>query len=134
MANHFYDRLSAMDNTFLVAETPTTPMHVAAIEIFEAGPLRAQEGGIDIERIRAAYLGVMHQIPRYRQKLQWIPFENRPVWVDDPHFNIDYHVRHVSLPLPGTEADLRRVASRVLANHLDRRRPLWEIWVVEGLE
>jgi WS/DGAT/MGAT family acyltransferase len=134
MANHFYDRLTAMDNTFLVSETPTTPMHVGAIEIFEAGPLRSEHGGIDIARIRAAYLSVLHRIPRYRQKLQWIPLENRPVWVDDPHFNIDYHVRHVSLPLPGSEAELRRVASRVLANHLDRRRPLWEIWVVEGLE
>ena len=134
MAKHFYDRLSAMDNTFLVSEAPTTPMHVGAIEIFEDGPLRTEDGGIDIAKIRAAYLGVLHRIPRYRQKLQWIPFENRPVWVDDPHFNIDYHVRHVSLPRPGREAELRRVASRVLANHLDRRRPLWEIWVVEGLE
>jgi diacylglycerol O-acyltransferase len=131
---HFYDRLSVMDNTFLLSETPTTPMHVAAIEIFEAGPLQTAEGGIDIERIRAAYAANLHRIPRYRQKLLWIPIENRPVWVDDPDFNLDYHVRHVSLPRPGREEDLRRVASRVIANHLDRRRPLWEIWVVEGME
>lgn len=131
---YFYDRLTVMDNTFLLAETPTTPMHVAAIEIFEAGPLQNDEGGIDIEKIRAAYAGALHRIPRYRQKLLWIPIENRPVWVDDPHFNLDYHVRHVSLPRPGTEDELRGVASRILANHLDRRRPLWEIWVVEGLE
>jgi diacylglycerol O-acyltransferase len=131
---YFYDRLSVMDNTFLLSETPTTPMHVAAIEIFEAGPLQTPGGGIDIEKIRAAYAGSLHKIPRYRQKLLWIPIENRPVWVDDPHFSLDYHVRHVSLPRPGGEEDLRRVASRVLANHLDRRRPLWEIWVVEGIE
>jgi diacylglycerol O-acyltransferase len=131
---YFYDRLTAMDNTFLLSETPTTPMHVAAIEIFEAGPLRMADGGIDIEKIRAAYAGALHRIPRYRQKLLWIPIEDRPVWVDDPHFNLDYHVRHVSLPRPGGEAELRRVASRVLGNHLDRRRPLWEIWVVEGIE
>jgi diacylglycerol O-acyltransferase len=132
--SYYYDRLSVMDNTFLLSETPTTPMHVAAIEIFEAGPLRTGEGGIDIAKIRAAYAGSLHRIPRYRQKLLWIPIENRPVWVDDPDFNLDYHVRHVSLPKPGAEDDLRRVASRVLANHLDRRRPLWEIWVVEGIE
>lgn len=131
---YFYDRLTAMDNTFLFSETQTTPMHVGAIEIFEAGPLRTEQGGIDIGRIREAYAGVLHRIPRYRQKLLWIPIENRPVWVDDPDFNLDYHVRHVSLPRPGSEAELREVASRILANHLDRRRPLWEIWVVEGLE
>jgi WS/DGAT/MGAT family acyltransferase len=134
MAYYFYDRLSVMDNTFLLAETPTTPMHVAAIEIFEAGPLRTAEGGIDIGKIRAAYAGALHRIPRYRQKLLWIPIENRPVWVDDPDFNLDYHVRHVSLPRPGGEEELRQVASRILANHLDRHKPLWEIWVVEGIE
>ena len=64
MASYFYDRLSAMDNNFLISETPTTPMHVAAIEIFEAGPLRTEDGGIDVDRIRAAYRGVLHRIPR----------------------------------------------------------------------
>jgi diacylglycerol O-acyltransferase len=131
---YFYDRLSAMDNSFLLSETPTTPMHVAAIEIFEAGPLRTKAGGIDIGKIRAAYESALDRIPRYRQKLLWIPIEDRPVWVDDPDFNLDYHVRHVSLPRPGGESELKRVASRILANHLDRHRPLWEIWVVEGLE
>jgi len=131
---YFYDRLSVIDNTFLLSETPTTPMHVSAIEIFEAGPLRTADGGIEIGKIRAAYEGALHRVPRYRQKLLWIPIENRPVWVDDPHFNLDYHVRHVSLPRPGGEEELRRVASRVIASHLDRSRPLWEIWVVEGIE
>jgi diacylglycerol O-acyltransferase len=131
---YFYDRLTAMDNAFLLAETPTTPMHVAAIEIFEAGPLRTASGGIDIEKIRAAYAAALHRIPRYRQKLFWIPIEDRPVWIDDPDFNIDYHIRHVSLPKPGGESELREVASRILGNHLDRRRPLWETWVVEGIE
>lgn len=131
---YFYDRLTAMDNTFLLQETPTTPMHVAAIEIFEAGPLRTTAGGIDMGRIRDAYAGNLDRIPRYRQKLLWIPIEDRPVWVDDPDFNLEYHVRHVSLPRPGGESELRHVASRILANHLDRHRPLWEIWVVEGIE
>ncbi len=131
---YFYDRLSAMDNTFLLSETPTTPMHVSAIQVFEPGPLRTAGGGIDIDRIRAAYASALHRIPRYRQKLIWIPIEDRPVWVDDSDFHLDYHVRHVSLPRPGTEEALRRVASRIIAGHLDRHRPLWEMWVVEGLE
>ncbi len=134
MAKYFYDRLTAMDNTFLLSETPTTPMHVAAIEIFEVGPLRTKAGGIDIAKIRAAYESALDRIPRYRQKLLWIPIEDRPVWIDDPDFNLDYHVRHVSLPRPGGEEELKHVASRIMANHLDRRRPLWEIWVVEGME
>lgn len=130
---YYYDRLTAMDNTFLLSETPTTPMHVSAIEIFEVGPLRTGSGGIDIGRVRAAYAGALPRMPRYRQKLSWIPIEHRPVWVDDPDFNLDYHVRHVSLPRPGGEEELRRVASRIIANHLDRHRPLWEVWVVEGM-
>jgi len=131
---YFYDRLTVMDNAFLLTETPTTPMHVSAVEIFEAGPLKTAEGGIDIGKIRAAYEGALPRIPRYRQKLVWIPIENRPVWVDDPDFNLDYHVRHVALPRPGGEEDLRRAVSRIIEKHLDRNRPLWEIWVFEGLE
>jgi diacylglycerol O-acyltransferase len=134
MAHYNYDRLNAEDNAFLVAEGPTTPMHVSAIEIFEAGPLRNEDGGIDVSAIRRAYEAVMHRVPRYRQKLAWIPFENRPVWIDDAHFQIDYHIRHVSLPRPGRVEDLKRVASRVMAHPLDRTKPLWEIWIVEGLE
>jgi WS/DGAT/MGAT family acyltransferase len=134
MASYHYERLSAMDNSFLASETPTTPMHVAGLEVFEAGPLRTEHGGIDIARIRAAYESVLHRMPRYRQKLMWTPVEDRPAWIDDPHFNLDYHLRHVSLPRPGNDAELKRVASRLIANHLDRRRPLWEAWVIEGLE
>jgi WS/DGAT/MGAT family acyltransferase len=134
MAAGHYDRLSAEDNAFLLAEGPTTPMHVSAVEIFEAGPLRRPDGGIDANAIRDAYAAVLHRMPRYRQKIAWIPFARRAVWVDDPHFNLDYHVRHVSLPRPGGMAELERVASRVMEHHLDRAKPLWEIWIVEGLE
>jgi WS/DGAT/MGAT family acyltransferase len=129
-----YDRLSAEDNAFLLAEGPTTPMHVSAIQIFEAGPLRRADGGIDAAAIRDAYAAVLHRVPRYRQKIAWIPFARRAVWVDDPHFNLDYHVRHVSLPRPGGIAELKRVAGRVMEHHLDRARPLWEIWIIEGLD
>jgi WS/DGAT/MGAT family acyltransferase len=74
-------------------------------------------------------------VPRYRQKVRFVPFElGRPVWVDDPHFNIEYHLRHTALPSPGGETELRKLVGRVMAQPLDRSKPLWEIWVVEGLE
>ena len=77
---------------------------------------------------------VLHRIPRYRQKLAWIPGENHAVWVDDPHFNLDYHMRHTRLPRPGTERQLKYLVSRIVEQPLDRSRPLWEMWIVEGLE
>ena len=132
MPRYSYDRLSALDNAFLLAEGPTTPMHVSATQIFEAGPL-SEDGGIDIEAIRHAYESVLHLVPRYRQKLAWVPIANRAVWVDDPHFQIDYHIRHVALPHPGGLEDLKRVTSRILSYPLDYNHPLWELWVVEGL-
>jgi diacylglycerol O-acyltransferase len=132
MPRYSYETLSAMDNAFLLAEGPTTPMHVSAIQLFEAGPL-SEDGGIDVTAIRHAYESVLHLVPRYRQKLAWIPLASRAVWVDDPHFQIDYHIRHVALPHPGGLEELKRVASRVLSYPLDRNHPLWELWVVEGL-
>jgi WS/DGAT/MGAT family acyltransferase len=133
MARYAYERLSAQDASFLLAEGPTTPMHVSAIQIYEAGPLR-EDGGIAIDKVRAAYESVLHLVPRYRQKLAWVPIESRPVWVDDPYFQLDYHIRHVALPHPGSLEELKRVAARVMAHALDRNRPLWELWVVEGLQ
>ena len=109
-------------------------MHVAGTQIFELGPLRTPEGGVDFAKVRAATEAVLDQIPRYRQKLRWIPFTQRPVWVDDPDFHLDYHFRHTALPQPGTVDQLQRLASRIMSQPLDRERPLWETWVVEGLE
>src|SRR5262245_36488827 len=134
MARYAYERLSAQDATFLWAERDNAPMHVGAVAIFETGPLRNADGGVDFARYRAALESVLHWIPRYRQKLAWTPLEGWPVWVDDRHFDIGYHLRHLSLARPGTLAQLRELASRILARPLDRSRPLWEIWVIEGLE
>jgi WS/DGAT/MGAT family acyltransferase len=134
MSHYTYDRLSYEDNGFLVMETPTKPMHVAGTQIFRAGPLATEDGGIDVDSIRRLTESVLHRIPRYRQKLCWIPGENHAVWVDDPHFNLDYHMRHTCLPRPGTELQLKRLASRIMEQPLDRSRPLWETWIVEGLE
>ncbi|HXQ21451.1 MAG TPA: wax ester/triacylglycerol synthase family O-acyltransferase [Candidatus Acidoferrales bacterium] len=133
MAENAYDRLSFLDNSFLIMETPTSPMHVAGTATFEAGPLQTADGGIDIEKIRDYVASRLYLIPRYRQRLAHVPIENHPVWVDDEHFNVDYHVRHIALPKPGDERQLRRLAARVMAQHLDRQKPLWEIWVLEGL-
>jgi WS/DGAT/MGAT family acyltransferase len=108
-------------------------MHVAGTATFEAGPLQTTDGGIDIDKIRDYVASRLHLIPRYRQRLAYVPIENHPVWVDDEHFNIHYHVRHLALPKPGDQRQLRRLAARVMAQHLDRQKPLWEIWILEGL-
>jgi WS/DGAT/MGAT family acyltransferase len=129
-----YERLGAQDKTFLDLERPNEPQHIAAITVFEANRLARPDGGVDIERVRAYVASRLHRLPRYRQRLAWIPVEQHPVWVDDPHFQIDYHVRHTALPRPGDERQLKRLAGRVISQPLDRERPLWEFWVVEGLE
>jgi WS/DGAT/MGAT family acyltransferase len=133
MPTYSYERLSAQDNSFLLFETDNLPMHVASTQIFELGPLETAEGGVDYAEIKRFIGSVLHRIPRYRQVLRPIPLEGTPVWIDDEHFELDYHVRHTSLPRPGSDAQLRALAARVMAQRLDRARPLWEIWVVEGL-
>ncbi|MFP6639684.1 MAG: wax ester/triacylglycerol synthase family O-acyltransferase [Myxococcota bacterium] len=133
MPRYMYDRLSAQDNGFLVVETDHVPMHVAAIGIYSIGDLAGIHGGIDVRRFKRALEAQLHRIPRYRQKLQWVPIEQRPVWVDDEHFNIDYHVRHAALPRPGGIEELKKLAARITTRKLDRTRPLWEMWLIEGL-
>jgi WS/DGAT/MGAT family acyltransferase len=134
LPRYSYDRLTALDHSFLFLERPHTPMHVGSVAIHEIGALRGREGGVDIDLLRRGIAGVLHRIPRYRQRLAWVPLEGTPVWVDDEGFNLDYHVRHTSLPRPGGADQLRQLAARVMAQRLDRARPLWEMWVVEGLE
>lgn len=129
-----YDRLTALDSSFLLLEKPGAPLHVASTLVFEGGPLRKPDGGIDADAVRAHVAAQLHRIPRYRQRIQWIPFTQRPVWVDDDRFNIEYHVRHTSLPRPGNTHQLKRLSSRIMEQPLDPARPLWEMWVVEGLE
>ena len=128
-----YDRLSAQDNSFLVGETPTSHMHIGGVSIFELGDLATPEGGVDFSLIRRATEAQLHRIPRYRQRLRWTPLTRNPVWADDRDFDLDYHLRHTSLPKPGGDEQLKRLASRIMAQPLDRHRPLWEMWVVEGL-
>ncbi len=134
MASYKFETLSPQDASFLDAEGPNTPMHIAAAFIAEAGPLRTEHGGIDIAKIRRFITARLHRIPRYRQRLAYTPLRGRPIWVDDDHFSIEYHVRHTALPHPGNDAQLKRLIGRLSSQALDRRRPLWELWVVEGFE
>jgi WS/DGAT/MGAT family acyltransferase len=127
-------RLSVLDRTFLDFESDAYPQHVGATLLFEVGPLRNAAGGVDGDRIRTHVESRLHRIPRYRQRLEWTPIEGAPLWVDDRSFNIHYHVRHASLPKPGSERQLKRLAARIMSQRLDRGKPLWELWVVEGVE
>ncbi|HVO27889.1 MAG TPA: wax ester/triacylglycerol synthase family O-acyltransferase [Candidatus Margulisiibacteriota bacterium] len=128
-----FERLSAQDSTFLVFENERAHMHVGGTALLEAGPLRRHHGGVDIERIRTYIGSRLHWIPRYRQRLAFVPIENHPVWVDDQHFNLNYHVRHACLPPPGDDEQLKQLIGRIMSQQLDRGKPLWEAWIVEGL-
>ena len=122
------DRLSPLDASFLHIENSVHHMHIASIGVFE-GPCPGQRAVADM------IAGKLPLVPRYRQVVRLVPFHlGRPLWVDDPHFNIDYHVRHTALPEPGGESELRRLIGRVMSQPLDRAKPLWEVWVAEGLE
>ncbi len=122
------DRLSPQDALFLHVEDHVSHMHIASVAIFEGPPP-------PFEDIVAMINAKLALVARYRQVVRFVPFDiGRPVWVDDPHFNIDYHVRHTALPAPGGEEELRKLVGRVMSQQLDRSKPLWEIWVVEGLE
>jgi WS/DGAT/MGAT family acyltransferase len=134
MADQHYERLSFLDGSFLALESRNTHMHVAGVAIFEAAPLSRPDGGIDIEQIKTFIESKLQYVPRYRQHLAWVPIEKNPVWVDDDHFDLDYHVRHLSLPRPGSEQQLKSMIGRLLSQQLNRAKPLWELWVVEGLE
>ena len=121
------DRLTGLDASFLHIERGPAHMHVAACAVFEGPPPDPQEVMETVE-------SRLHLVPRYRQRLAFVPLgQGRPVWVDDPHFNLAYHVRHTALPEPGDEEQLKRLAGRVFSQALDRNRPLWEMWIVEGM-
>jgi WS/DGAT/MGAT family acyltransferase len=128
MPQQHLDRLTSIDASFLHQEGRCSHMHIGGVLIFE-GPPPAFMDYLDHVR------GRLHLVPRYRQKLATPPLETgRPLWVDDPSFNLEYHVRHAALPAPGTEDQLLQLAGRVASQQLDRSRPLWESWLVEGLE
>ncbi len=134
MARAHYERLSALDAAMVFMETSHTHMHIGEVGILEAAPLLTAAGALDIERIRAHIASGLDCIPRHRQRLAFIPIEHHPVWVDDHRFNLSYHVRHSALPPPGSIRQLKRLVGRIMSQKLDLSKPLWELWVIEGLE
>ena len=122
------EQMSLLDASFLYVENDVTPMHIGGVAIFEGPPPTHDE-------LVSRFEAKLHLVPRYRQKVRFLPFDlGFPMWVDDPHFNIDYHIRRTAVPAPGGRAELEAFAGREMSQHLDRARPLWEVWVVEGLE
>jgi diacylglycerol O-acyltransferase / wax synthase len=127
MSQQHLDRLTSIDASFLHQEGEDSHMHIGGVLIFEGPPPAFQDF---LDHVR----GRLHLVPRYRQKLAHPPLEaGRPLWVDDPDFNLEYHVRHTALPSPGSEEQLFLLASRIASQQLDRSKPLWEFWLVEGL-
>ena len=123
------DRLSPLDVSFLYLEEPTTPMHVGGVVLFQA-----PSEGFDHDRLVHLIEDRIGLVPRYRQKVKWVPGRiANPVWVDDEEFDVGYHVRRSALPRPGTEVQLRDLVGRIMSRPLDRNRPLWEMYLVEGL-
>ena len=120
--------MSVQDASFLHIESDDRPMHVGGVSIFEGPPP-------PFDDVKAMIEGKLAFVPRYRQVVRFVPLGlARPVWVDDPHFNLGYHVRRTALPQPGADAELRTLVGRVMSQNLDRSKPLWEMWVVEGLD
>lgn len=123
------DRLSALDASFLYLEQPTTPMHIGGVAVF-----RRPRSGFDHDRLVDLVERRLALVPRHRQKIRNVPGSvARPVWVDDQDFDIAYHVRRSALPKPGDQAQLNELVGRLMSRPLDRKRPLWEIYLVEGL-
>lgn len=121
------DSLSPQDSSFLFIENEINHMHIAVVALFEGPP----PSGDEIEEMISSKLD---RVPRYRQKIRFVPFDlGQPLWVDDERFDLNYHVRHTALPAPGDESQLHALVGRVMSQKLDRSRPLWETWVVEGL-
>jgi diacylglycerol O-acyltransferase len=122
------DRLTALDSTFLHLEDHSSAhMHVASVMVFDGQAPTLKEL---VEHVQ----GRLHLVPRYRQRLAYVPFDQgRPVWTDDPHFNPYYHIRHTALPKPADDAALKRLAGRLFSQRLDRSKPLWEIWLVQSM-
>jgi diacylglycerol O-acyltransferase / wax synthase len=128
MSQHHLDRLTPLDASFLHQEGPVSHMHIGGVTIVEGPPPGMEEF---LEQIRKR----LHLVPRYRHKLAYTAVDSgRPVWIDDPSFNLDYHIRHTALPAPGRWDQLQDLTARIFSQQLDRSKPLWEMWLIEGLE
>ena len=130
MHEKYVKRLTGIDSVYLYQETPTAHMHTLKISI-----LKLTDSGVDLERIKLHFAETMHRFPALRWRILPVPFGlHHPVAVEDPEFDIDFHFRHVALPQPGSMRELDNMIGQISEHQLDRHRPLWELWVVEGLE
>jgi diacylglycerol O-acyltransferase len=131
--SHF-EPLRAMDRQFLALEDANTHMHVSGFSVYEQEPLRSETGGVDFAVFRKAIEAALDRIPRYRQRLLATPLEKIPIWVDAAGFDLKDHLHHLSLPSPGNASQLKETVGWIVSQPLDRSRPLWEMWLVEGVD
>jgi diacylglycerol O-acyltransferase / wax synthase len=125
-------RLTGLDATFLYMETATTPMHVSSLMVLDPS---TSPDEFSFEKLRRLYADRLHLAPPFRRRLVEVPFDlNHPIWIEDPDFDLDWHLRHVAVPKPGTRKELQELVSHLIAMPLDRSRPLWEVWLIDGLE
>lgn len=125
-------RLTGLDAGFLYLETPTSPMHVASVIVIDPSTM---PGGFSIDRVMEMYRERLHLAPPFRRRLVEVPFQlHHPLWIEDPDFDLNWHVRHIAVPAPGGTEELNRLVSHLVAIPLDRSRPLWEAWILDGLE
>jgi len=125
-------RLTGLDATFLYMETPSSPMHVASLMVLDPSTSPTE---FTFEKLRGLYADRLHLTPPFRRRLVEVPFDlNHPVWIEDPDFDLDWHLRHIAVPKPGTMTELQDLVAHLIAMPLDRGRPLWEVWLIDGLE
>lgn len=126
-------RLTGLDAGFLYMETPTTPMHVASLIVVDPTTAPGDSWGFD--DLRSLYEQRLDQAPPFRRRLVEVPFGlHHPIWIEDPEFDLDWHLRHIAVPSPGGREELAELCAHLVAIPLDRNRPLWEAWFIEGLE
>src|SRR4051794_26184266 len=125
-------RLSGIDTAFLYLETPTTHMHVQAVMLLDPSTV---PGGFSFAKIKAHLASRLPSLPEFRRRLERVPFDlHRPVWFDDPDFDLDYHLHHIAVPPPGSAGQFADIVGDIAGRPLDRTRPLWDLWVIEGVE
>jgi len=128
------ERVTGPHAFYLQLESSGLAMHMGVLAIFDAGPLLGANGVLAIKRVERILECALSDVPHARQRLRQVPFEEHPVWIDDDRFSLHYHLRHTRLPRPGSERQLKRLVGRLMSERLDRNKPLWEVWVIEGLE
>ncbi len=126
------ERLTGLDAAFLYLENPTNHMHVAMTMVLDPETV---PGGYSFDTIKDFIGGRLHLVPPFRRRLVEVPLNlAHPVWIEDPDFDLDFHIRRIGCPAPGGRRELAEMAGQIASTPLDRSRPLWELWVIEGLK